>query len=147
MQMREGSVDHREKTLIKQSVSIYGAPSFKHLRKNFPKSVSGQPFVLPTYDSNLRYKIEYWAKMNEVNMVIVAETQDISLKKLMCIEQLGLIPAAKHTVQRQIQSGDLVEIGKLKGISEELFLISAERKISNPFASKLMKSFVIQQNS
>lgn len=129
------------RSVIKNPVSIYGAPVFRKLKSGFPKSLDGQPFVLPTFDSKLRHDIEHWFQLNGLQMDVVAETQDISLKKLMAIENIGLIPAAPHTVQRQIEQGELVEIGHLNGVTEELFLISADRKIANPIAAKLMKSF------
>lgn len=131
------------RSVINKPVFFYGSPQFKELRKGFPKSVSGEKFVLPTYDSKLRHDVDHWARIHEVNMDIVAETQDISLKKLMALEGIGLIAAASHTVTRQISIGGLIEIGSLKGVSEELFLISAERKISNPYAAKLMNSFTL----
>jgi LysR family transcriptional activator of nhaA len=98
---------------------------------------------LPTFDSKLRQDIEHWASINQVTMDVVAETQDISLKKLMAIDGLGLIPAANHSVFRQIADGELIEIAPLKGVTEELFLISAKRKIANPIAASLMEKFVL----
>ena len=61
----------------------------------------------------------------------------------MATEGLGLIAAAAHTVSGQISRGELVEIGQLQGVQEELFLVAAERKIENPIAAKLMKSFAL----
>ncbi len=131
------------RSIIKEPVSIFGSPVFKSLRKNFPRSLSGSKFVLPTFDSKLRQDIEHWASINQVTMDVVAETQDISLKKLMAIDGLGLIPAANHSVFRQIADGELIEIAPLKGVTEELFLISAKRKIANPIAASLMEKFVL----
>jgi hypothetical protein len=46
-------------------------------------------------------------------------------------------------VTGQVLRGELVEIGQLQGVHEELFLVTAQRKIANPIASKLMESFVV----
>ncbi len=135
------------RSVVKRPVYVYGAPHFKRHRKGFPQSISGEKFVLPTYDSKLRHDVDHWARLHIVNMDIVAETQDISLKKLMATEGLGLITVASHTVMRQVANGELIQIGSLYGVSEELFLISVERKISNPYAAKLMKSFNIKEKS
>ncbi len=129
--------------IVKKPVGIYGAPKFKGLRKDFPKSLSGQQMIMPTYDSKLRYDLEHWSKTRSIMFDVIADTQDIGIKKLMAIEGLGLIPAAAHTVTRQVLNGELLEIGRLEGVSEELFLISGNRKRSNPFASQLMKTFAI----
>lgn len=131
------------KSIIKKNVSIYGAPKFKTLRKGFPKSISGQPIILPTYDSKLRQDLDHWAKINSIELNVVIESQDISVKKLMAINEMGLIPMATHAVTGQILRGELVEIGQLQGVQEELFLVSAQRKIENTIASKLKQSFVL----
>lgn len=129
------------KSISKKSVAFYGAPKFKDLRKNFPQSVSDVPIIFPTYDSRMRQDLDHWAKINNISLNIIAESQDISVKKLMAVSGMGLIAAASHTVTRQVLAGELVEVGKLKNVSEELFLITATRKIENPISFKIMSSF------
>ena len=131
------------KVLSKKPVSIYGSPKFKSLRKNFPQSLIDQPIVLPTYDSQMRYDLEHWFNLNQIRIDVVAETQDTALKKLMAASDMAMIPAASHTVTRQVYSGELVEIGPLNTVFEELYLVSAHRKIANPIAASLMKNFTI----
>ncbi|MFZ4404050.1 MAG: LysR family transcriptional regulator, partial [Pseudobdellovibrionaceae bacterium] len=134
-------INHR--LIIKKPVSIFGSNLYKKLRKNFPGSLSNQQFILPTIDSKLRYDFEHWAKINSINLDIIAETQDVSLKKLMAIDGLGLIPAAPYNVQKEVLAGQLIEVGSLPGLQDELYLVSANRKISNPVANILMKTFSV----
>lgn len=131
------------KVLSKRNVGIYGSPDFKKLRKDFPQSIDGQPLVLPTYDSQMRYDLEHWLRLNDLSIDIVAETQDTALKKLMAVNNMAMIPAASHTVQKQVLAGELVLIGELGNVTEQLFLISSQRKIANPIAAALMKSFTL----
>lgn len=131
------------KSITKKNVAFYGAPKFKALRKGFPKSISRQPMILPTYDSQLRQDLDHWAKLNKIELNIVCESQDISVKKLMATSEMGLIPTATHTVTGQVLRGELVEIGQLQGVYEELFLVTAQRKIENPIAAKLRDSFAV----
>lgn len=129
------------KLITNNNVSIYGASKYKSLKKGFPKSISGIPIVVPTYDSKLRQDLEHWFKINDLELNIIVESQDISVKKLMAIDGLGLIPTASHTVTRQIENNELNEIGKLQGVHEEIFLLSANRKIENQIAVKLKDLF------
>jgi len=129
------------RVLSSRTIGIFGAEKFKPLRKGFPESIDQQPFIMPTYDSKLRYDLEHWLKTQSIKVDAIAESQDIGLKKLMAIDGLGLIPAASHTVNRQILSGELFEIGKLTSMHEELYLVSAQRKIENPIAKSLFKTF------
>jgi LysR family transcriptional activator of nhaA len=131
------------KSITKKNVAFYGAPKFKALRKGFPKSISGVPMIFPTYDSRLRQDLDHWALCNKIELNIITESQDISVKKLMAVSELGLIPTATHTVTGQVLRGELVEIGQLQGVHEELFLVTAQRKIENPIASKLRDTFVV----
>lgn len=127
--------------LTRKNIGIYGAPHFKFLRKGFPKSISGQPIILPTYDSKLRYDLDHWSKTQNISFNVISESQDIAVKKLMAVSEMGLIPAATHTVTRQVLAGELIEIGQLQGLHEELYLVTASRKLENPVAAKLFKSF------
>jgi LysR family transcriptional activator of nhaA len=131
------------KSITKKNVAFYGAPKFKSLRKGFPKSISGVPMILPTYDSKLRQDLDHWGKLHQLELNIIIESQDISVKKLMAINEMGIIPTATHTVTGQILRGELVEIGQLQGVHEELFLVTAARRIENPLAAKLRDSFYI----
>lgn len=131
------------RSIAKRNVAFYGAPKFKSLRKGFPKSISGQAMILPSYDSRLRQDLDHWAKLNKIEMNVIAESQDIAVKKLMAVESIGLMPAATHTVTGQLLRGELIEVGQLQGVHEELFLVSAQRKIQNPIAAKLMEVFTV----
>lgn len=131
------------KPIAKKSVAFYGAAKFKGLKKNFPKSISGISMILPTYDSKLRQDIDHWAKLHQIELNIIIESQDIAVKKLIAIHEMGLIPTAAHSVTDQVANGELFEIGHVQGVYEELYLLTAQRKIENPIASKLMNSFVV----
>jgi len=131
----------KHRSIAKNKVSFYGAPRFKSLKKNFPESLSTEPVLLPTYDSKMRYNIEHWSQLTSIPLDILTESQDIAVKKLMAVNGMGLLPAAAHTVAKEIGSGELVEIGKLQGVQEELFLVTAQRKIENPIAKELFKNF------
>lgn len=138
-----GAKDLSHRILTKNNVAIYGSPRFKKLRKSFPESISGQPMILPTYDSKLRYDLDHWSQTHQVDFEILTESQDIATKILMASEGLGLIATAPHTVTPQAKSGDLIEIGQLQGVSEELILVTAKRRIENPIAAKLIQSFAV----
>ncbi len=134
-------IQHR--LITKKHVSFYANPKFKALRKGFPNSIVGQPIILPTYDSKLRYDIDHWAKVNSIDLNIITESQDISVKKMMATSSLGLVPTAAHTVTKQVLSGELIEIGPLKGVYEELFLLSVKRKIPNDISLQLIDKFKV----
>lgn len=132
------------RSIARHEVAIYGAKEFAALSQGFPQSIKDKPFVLPTFDSQLRSDFEHWLKRCDLQVDVIAETQDIALKKLMCIDALAMIPASYPTVRRQLAEGHLYPIGQVTGVYEELFLVSKERKISNPIAKELMKGFSLK---
>jgi len=139
----EASSGLYHKAISKRPIGIYGCKKYSHLSEGFPASLKGQPIVLPTYDSQLRFDMEHWLEVNGIHVDIVAETQDTALKKLMAVDGLAMIPAASHTVKNQLATGELQLIGLMGNVNEELYLVSANRKISNPVAVELMKIFSV----
>lgn len=129
------------KSIAKVPIVICGAPQYRHLSKRFPQSLAGQPFVLPTFHSKLRHDLDHYFRLNQIPIAPVAETQDTSLQKLLGSSGVGLIPIAEAAAEDLLREKSLIKIGRLEGIFEEFWLISASRKIENPVAAKLMRSF------
>lgn len=132
------------KSISKMPVMICGAPKFASLKRDFPKSLEGQPFVLPTMQSKLRNDVDHYLKLAEIHINVVAEVQDTALQKLMGTHGHGLLPIALQAVDELIASKELVPIGKLDDVHEELWLIAAQRRIQNPVAAKLMSTFSLK---
>jgi LysR family transcriptional regulator, transcriptional activator of nhaA len=128
------------KSIAKLDVIVCGAPQFKNLKKGFPQSISGNPFILPTLHSKLRHDLDHFFKINGIQADVVAETQDTGLQKLLGAAGVGLIPIAEMDAEELLREKKLVNLGKLKGVTEEIWLISAARKIENPIAAKIMNS-------
>jgi len=126
------------KSVAKLPVSIYGAEKFQSLKKAFPKSLEGKPMVMPTEHSKMRHDLNHFFKLQGIHTVAIAETQDTSLQRLLAGHGLGMAPLSEVG---DFKDGNLKRIGRLDGIFEEVWLISAERKLENPIAAKIMKSF------
>lgn len=126
------------KSVAKLPVSVYGSKKFKGLRQSFPKSIDGKPFVFPTVHSKLRHDLNHYFKLHGIHTLPVAETQDTSLQKLLAENGVGLAPLSEV---EGVKEQGLVKLGRLEDVYEEIWLISAQRKLENPIAAKLMKSF------
>jgi LysR family transcriptional activator of nhaA len=130
------------KSVAKLPVSVYGAEKFKHLKRAFPRSLHGKPFVFPTRHSKLRHDLNHYFKLHGIHALPAAETQDTSLQKLLAEHGVGLAPLSDVEGFRE---RSLVRLGRLKDVYEEIWLISAQRKLENPIAAKLMASFDLIQ--
>jgi LysR family transcriptional activator of nhaA len=129
------------RSIAKSPIYIYGSKKFKNLSKNFPQSLHESQFILPTTHSKLRHDIEQFFLTNKIAVDVVAEIQDTALKKLMAIDELGIIPLTREAAESYVNEKKLFEIGKLNGVYEEIFLLSSKRKIENPISSLIMKHY------
>jgi len=132
------------KSIAKLPVSVFGAPRFRPLRRAFPQSLNGKPFVLPTAHSKLRHDLDHYFKLQKLHITPVAETQDTSLQKLLAKDGIGLAPFSESKTNEYGKAGRLQKIGRLNGVYEEIWLVSAQRKLENPIAAKLMKTFTLR---
>lgn len=131
------------KSIGRSELIVCAHKSFLNCKKNYPHSLNNKPFVLPTQHSKLRSDIEHFFKLNDIRPDIVAETQDTSIQRLLGQTGAGLIPLSRVSAQDLISEKKLIEIGVVKGVFEELWLIAGKRKVENPIAAKLYKSFVL----
>lgn len=131
------------RSISKMPLLVCGALNFQGLKERFPYSLQGRPFVLPTGDSRARHDFEQFLESQNLAVNILAETQDTSLMISLAIEGRGLIVASELAVREPLRRGELQVIGQLTGFFEELWLISAQRKIQNPIAKSLMKDFSV----
>lgn len=129
------------RSLGRAPVLACGSKEFLGLKKGFPRSLGQAPWVVPTVHSKLRHDLEHYMRTAGIPMDIVAETQDTAVQKLMGVAALGLVPLPAPAAQELLRRKELFEIGEIEGVHEELFLVSASRKIVNPVSSALMKSF------
>lgn len=129
------------KNIAKMPVAICGAGKFTKLRRDFPQSIKDQPMILPSLQSKLRHDVQDYFKLRDIHINIKAEVQDSSLQKLMGSHGDGLIPIALPAASEAIKNKELVIIGTMEDVYEELWLIAGQRRIQNPVAAAIMKDF------
>lgn len=132
------------RSIAKFPVAIYGSPKYKKLIKNFPYSLQEAPFIMPTKHSKMRLDVNNYLKEKNISVDTVAETQDTALQKLFGFSDLGLIPLPEIEAQAHLKDKSLIEIGKIPGVFEEIFMVSYNRKIENPVSSLIMRNFSLK---
>lgn len=125
-------------------VVICGRAEQASLKKQFPESLEGKAMIMPDSSSKLRHDVTQFLKAHKVSVDMALEVQDASLMRLLLHQGLGVAPVTESSVRDLLQSKELVVLGTLPGVTEELWLISGERKLDNPVAAHLMKEFKIQ---
>jgi len=127
------------RSLGRHPISVFGAENYKSLIKKFPESLQGQPFLLPTFHSKRRHDLDHYFRTQQINIEVVMEAQDTSVQKLMAIRGKGLVALPRFAGKSFSKSQQMLELGNLEGVFEDLYLVSSPRTISNPVADYLMK--------
>ena len=131
----------RARMVSRMPCVICGDKKFSSLKKGFPDSLSGEPLILPTPHSKLRIDIDHWFKTKKIAVDVVFETQDTSLQKLLATHQLGIAPLPLPAAEELVASKEMMIIGELHDVYEELWIVGGERRFQNPVAGQIFKSF------
>jgi LysR family transcriptional regulator, transcriptional activator of nhaA len=114
-------------------VSIMGVPQLaRNLKEGFPKSLNGQPMLVPTEETVLRRSLEQWFDDNAIRPFIRGEFDDSALLKMFGRQGEGVFPiptAIENEVRRQYGCR---RIGKALGLRERFYALSAERRLKHP---------------
>lgn len=122
-------------------VSICAAPRLAaSLRRRFPRSLDGAPFLLPTEGAALRRSLEQWFDREEIRPRIVGEFDDSAL--LAVFGQAGegafAIPTAVEDDARRSYGVRVVR--RLPDIQERFYAITIERKVKHPAAVAMTRT-------
>ncbi|OMH32697.1 transcriptional activator NhaR [Motiliproteus sp. MSK22-1] len=101
-------------------------------KESFPKSLSGQPFLLQGKKSAARQRLSSWFEKYDIVPRIIAEFDDSALMKSFGQEGYGAF-AAPTLMEKMIVSQFNVEIiGRTEEIKEHYYAISPDRRLKHP---------------
>lgn len=133
---------YESKLLLKEEIVISGSPSLcKKIKTKKLSSLKGQPFILPTFDTSLRQKIDTYFTHNHINVDCIAEVEDMAMEIDLAIRGFGFIATIRSAVNDQLKNKNLVEVCTLKDLQDEVWMIVGKRKIINPLALFALKQF------
>jgi len=119
--------------LGESGVSFLGIPALaKRLRRNFPRSLSGAPMLLPSRTSALGSALEQWFDQIGVVPDVVGEFDDTALLKAFGQGGAGLVPVAR-AVESDVRTHYRLQlVGHADEVRERFYAISVERRIKHP---------------
>lgn len=126
--------------IFKNPICVYASKAFKSLEKNFPKSLTDQPCIFPTYHSKLREDLESFFFRKGINPTLLGETQDTAVQKLLASKGDGVVFLPEFAAKELVSEKKLFKIGQLSGVYSEYYLISKKRNLSL-FPIDLLKTF------
>jgi len=76
-----------------------------------------------------------------VDFHLVGESQDTIVQKNMAISGNGIIPIMKEAIGHYVQANQLFILKELPEIQDEIWGVTAKRRIENPIAADIIKKF------
>ncbi len=104
---------------------------------DFPGSLNGAPLLLPSSTTAIRRGLDDWLAAAGVVPHVVAEFDDSALMKAFGEAGTAIFPAPV-AIEPEIQHMyGARRVGRVEGLTEMFYLISPERRLSEPFALKI----------
>jgi len=106
-----------------QPAVICGTEKFRPLIENFPRSLDNLPLIVPDQSIPIRKEFEEVLKKKNIQLNILSETNDENIAKLMAQDGLAPMLASKSLVQDLLDSEKLIEIGKIKELTNHIYAL------------------------
>ena len=128
--------------LLGQSeVCVFAAAELaERYQSDFPRSLNGAPFLLPTQNLALRQELDQWFDKESVCPDVRAEIEDSALIKTFGNQGYGLFVAPVSISEEVCRQYRVVNIGTLANVHERFYLISAQRKLKHPALAAILES-------
>ena len=115
------------------AVTVFGiAKLAAPRRKNFPRSLDGAPFLLPTIGKTLRRTLDHYFDQEQIRPRIVAELDDSALLTTFGQGGAGLFVAPTVLEKEVMRQFGVTVVGRLDEVRERYFAISVERRLKHP---------------
>ncbi len=126
-------------SLGQEPVSIWGGKNFIHLRKGFPASLAGVPFLLTGFQSPLRHEVEKFFLEHAMDLRVLIEAQDLALLKELSSRGRGLIALGDFSAKEWVKGQRLIRIGRLKAVQEEYWVSMVGKSLDNDTLRSILK--------
>ncbi len=119
--------------LGESGISFFGVAALaEKYAGNFPASLGGAPFYLPTANTALRRSLDDWFDAHGIRPKICAEFEDSALMKSFGREGAALFVAPTAVEGDVCRQFDVNVVGRIDTIRERYFAISVERRVKHP---------------
>ncbi len=104
----------------------------KKYRNDFPNSLNGAPFLLPTNTSVVRGSLMKWFDQHQIQPIVTGEFDDSALLKAFGQAGVGVFTAPAIIQEEVTRQYEVELIAETQEIKEQYYAISAERRLKHP---------------
>ena len=127
--------------LGESSISVFASPRLAAVyRPDFPRSLTGAPFLLPTSNTALRRSLDQWFDSEGISPSIRAEIEDSALIKTFGSGGIGLFVAPSSVEAEVIRQYAVEVIGRIDAVQERFYAITMRRKLKHPAVTAILEN-------
>jgi LysR family transcriptional activator of nhaA len=119
--------------LGESGVSFVAAPPLAAAcRRGFPRSLDGQPMLLPTENMAIRRSVDQWLEARGIRPRVVGEFEDGALLREFGTAGHGVFVMPTMVEKALLRAYRLRIVGRTEAIRARVYAVSAERRIKHP---------------
>ncbi len=104
------------------------------LRKRFPQSLDGAPFLMPGVNAALRRGLAHWFVSESIRPRVVGEIDDGSLSKVLAAGEHGVYACPSVMEDEARKRYGLRTVGRIPSLKNRFYAISVEQRLRHPGA-------------
>ena len=109
-------------------------------RRNFPRSLEGAPFLLPTSNAMLRRLLDEWFVRNDIHPNLVGEFEDSATLKAFGQEGHGLFPGSSVMEKEICRQYQVQVVSRVGSVKQHFYAITVERRIKHPAVMAIVEA-------
>jgi LysR family transcriptional activator of nhaA len=117
--------------LAESGVSFMAPRKLASLKKQFPQSLDGAPFLLPLDNTALRRDLDEWFHARNLRPNVMGEFADLALLRVFAEQGFGAF-AVPTVMEERMQHYGFHKIGETTAITVRFYAISVERQVRHP---------------
>lgn len=134
---RDAGSPYLVRRLDEQPVSLVGTPA-RRSSGGVEQLLADNPLILPTPETALRAGFDAMVDRMGIVPRIAAEGDDMAMLRLLARADVGLAVIPPIVVKGELESGILVELERLTGITEVFFAVTMRRRFPNPLIKDVL---------
>jgi LysR family transcriptional regulator, transcriptional activator of nhaA len=112
----------------------------RRLRRGFPRSLDGAPFLLPSDHAAVRRRVEQWFDEQRIRPTALAEFDDTALMYAFGEEGQGVFPVPDVFEDEFRRRYNVRVVGRAAGVRQQFYAISVDQRLHHPAVVAIVKA-------
>ena len=113
-------------------ITFLSAASLAGLKRKFPHSLDGAPFLMPAEGTAMRRHLQRWLDQHGIRPALTGEFDDFALMEAFGSRGLGAFAVPSVIEGEMCEKLGVQPLGRLEDVRETYYAITVERKLRHP---------------